>query len=70
MTFVKGDAVKLVGFEKQYEVLVTGPGMDDECFAGVITKTEYGVDEYHGVLSVGTYENDYCINEFVLVGEE
>lgn len=70
MTFVKGDTVKLVGFDNSYEVIVTGPGMDDDCFSGVITKSEYGVDKYHGVLTVGNYDNDFCINEFVLVGEQ
>lgn len=69
MVFVKGNTVKLVGFKKSYEAIVTGPGIDDECFSAVITKSEFGVEDYNGSLIVGTYDNDFTFNNFVLIEE-
>ena len=67
--FNKGDLVKLVGYEKSYTVLVEGVGMDEECFDGIITSSEYEDSEYHGRLSVGIYDNDFKYEEFELVEE-
>lgn len=66
--FNKGDIVKLANYAKTYEVMVTGTGYDDGCFAGVILKTDYSESDYHGVLTVGTYDNDFRYDEFKLVG--
>ena len=65
--FNKGDVVTLIGYEKSYTALVTGKGMDNECFAAVITTSEYEDSEYHGKLSVGTYDDDFKIDKFELV---
>jgi len=70
--FNKGDMVKLVGYEKSYTALVTGrPGMEDDCFTAVIVTSDYDESEYHGRLSVGTYDDDFKYVEFELVeGQE
>jgi hypothetical protein len=70
MKFNKGDMVKLVGYEKSYTAVVTGPGMDDECFSAVIVTSEYDESEYHGRLSVGSYDDDFTFDEFELVEVE
>lgn len=66
--FKKGDTVKLIRHEKSYEVLVTGCKSARGNFAGVIVRSDYSSDQYHGELSVGSYDNDYNVSEFQLVG--
>lgn len=69
--FNKGQTVKLIGYDKSYKILVTGSGTDDECFSGVIIETEYGNDPlFKDVLSVGSYDTDFRIDEFQLVTDD
>lgn len=66
--FKKGDTVKLIRHEKSYEVLVTGCKSARGNFAGVIVRSEYDESEFYGSLTVGSYDNDFNISEFQLVG--